>query len=69
LILYQTEDGETKVKVRLQDETVWLPQKFMAELFQTTPQNITTHLRNIFNEGELDEGATCKDFLLGGLAA
>jgi len=63
LILYQTPDGKTKVEVRLQDETVWLSQKQMAELFQTTPQNITIHLRNIFNEGELDEGATCKDFL------
>jgi hypothetical protein len=63
LILYQTQDGKTKVEVRLQDETVWLSQKLMAELFQTTPQNITTHLRNIFNEGELDEAATCKDFL------
>ena len=63
LILYQTEDGKTKVEVRLQDETVWLTQKLMAELFQTTPQNITIHLRNIFNEGELDEGATCKDLL------
>jgi hypothetical protein len=63
LILYQTEDGITRIEVRLQDETVWLTQKLMAELFQTTPQNITIHLRNIFNEGELDEGATCKNFL------
>jgi hypothetical protein len=63
LILYQTEDGKTRIEVRLQNETVWLTQKLMAELFQTTPQNITTHLRNIFNEGELDEGTTCKDFL------
>ncbi|MDZ4165507.1 MAG: virulence RhuM family protein [Smithellaceae bacterium] len=63
LIMYQTKDGKTKVEVRLEDETVWLTQKLMAELFQTTPQNITIHLRNIFNEGELDEGATCKDLL------
>src|SRR3990172_521427 len=64
LILYQTGNGKTKIEVRLQDETVWLTQKLMAELFQTTPQNITIHLRNIFSEGELlDEGATCKDFL------
>ncbi len=63
LILYQTEDGKTKVEVRLQDETVWLTQKLMAELFQTTPQNITIHLKNIFNEGELDERATCKYLL------
>ena len=63
LILYQTEEGKTRIEVRLQDESVWLTQKLMAELFQTTPQNITIHLRNIFIEGELDEGATCKDFL------
>jgi hypothetical protein len=63
IIIYQTENGETKLDVRFQDETVWLTQKLMAELFQTTPQNITIHLKNIFNEGELEENATCKDFL------
>lgn len=63
IILYQTEDGITKIDVRLENETVWLTQKLMAELFQTTPQNITIHLRNIFEEGELDEDSTCKDFL------
>ena len=63
IILYQTEDGITKIDVRLEEETVWLTQKLMAELFQTTPQNITIHLKNIFEEGELDEISTCKDFL------
>lgn len=63
LLIYQTEDGKTKLDVRLEDETVWLSQKMMAELFQTTPQNITIHLKNIFDEGELQEVATCKDFL------
>jgi hypothetical protein len=63
IIFYQTENGETKLDVRFQDETVWLTQKLMAELFQTTPQNITIHLKNIFEEGELEEEATCKDFL------
>src|SRR3989337_3927756 len=63
LILYQTEDGKIRIEVRLQDESVWLTQKLMAELFQTTPQNITIHLKNIFEEGELSEAATCKDFL------
>jgi hypothetical protein len=63
IIIYQTESGETKLDVRFQDETVWLTQKLMAELFQTTSQNITIHLKNIFEEGELDEKATCKDFL------
>jgi hypothetical protein len=63
IIIYQTENGETKLDVRLENETVWLTQKLMAELFQTTPQNITIHLKNIFDEGELSETATCKDFL------
>ena len=63
ILIYQTENGETKLDVRFQDETVWLTQKLMAELFQTTPQNITIHLRNIFEEGELEENPTCKDFL------
>ncbi len=63
IIIYQTEDGKTKLDVRLENETVWLTQKLMAELFQTTPQNITIHLKNIYEEGELSEEATCKDFL------
>ena len=63
IIIYATEKGETKLEVRLENETVWLTQKLMAELFQTTPQNITIHLKNIFEEGELSETATCKDFL------
>ena len=63
IIIYQAEDGKTKLDVRLENETVWLTQKLMAELFQTTSQNITIHLKNIFEEGELDETATCKDFL------
>ncbi|HOQ43195.1 MAG TPA: virulence RhuM family protein [Smithellaceae bacterium] len=63
LLIYQTEDGRTRIQVRLEHETVWLTQADMAQLFQTTPQNITLHLKNIFQEGELDERATCKDFL------
>jgi hypothetical protein len=63
IIIYQTEDGHTRIQVRLEDETVWLTQADMARLFQTTPQNITLHLKNIFQEGELDEAATCKVFL------
>ena len=63
IIIYQTENGQTKIDVKLENETVWLTQKLMAELFQTTPQNITIHLKNIFEEGELQENATCKDFL------
>ena len=63
MIIYQTEDGKTKLEVRLENETVWLTQKLMAELFQTTSQNITIHLKNIYEEAELEESATCKDFL------
>jgi hypothetical protein len=63
IIIYQNTEGNIKVDVRLEQETVWLTQKLMAELFQTTPQNITIHLKNIFDDGELSETATCKDFL------
>ncbi|QCQ22119.1 virulence RhuM family protein [Desulfoglaeba alkanexedens] len=63
ILIYQTEDGRTRIQVRMEDETVWLTQADMAQLFQTTSQNITLHLKNIYQEGELDESATCKDFL------
>ncbi len=63
IIIYQSPQGDMKIDVRLQDETVWLSQRQIAELFQTTPQNITLHLKNIYEEGELQEDATCKDFL------
>ena len=63
LLVYQGSDGSVKLEVRLEDETVWLTQKLMAELFRVKPQNITIHLKNIYEEGELDEQATCKDFL------
>jgi hypothetical protein len=63
ILFYQTEDGRGRIEVRLEDETVWLTQATMAELFRTTPQNITLHLKNIYGEGELNEAATCKDFL------
>lgn len=63
LILYQTEDGQTRVQCRFEDETIWLTQAQMAELFQTTPQNVTLHLKSIFTEGELSERATCKEYL------
>jgi hypothetical protein len=64
LILYQTEDGQTKVEVRLQDETVWLSQKLMAELFQTSVPNINMHIGHIFEEGELAADSVIKDFLI-----
>ena len=63
IVIYQTEDGQTQIDVRLENETVWLTQAQMAELFQKTPQNITMHIRNAYAEGELEEKATCKEFL------
>jgi hypothetical protein len=63
IILYQNTDGSIKLNVRLEDDTVWLTQADMAELFQVKPQNITLHLKNIFAEGELAQESTCKEFL------
>ncbi len=62
-IVYISEKGKTKIDVRFQDETVWLTQKELANMFQTTRENVTLHINNIFNENELDEISTCKDFL------
>ena len=62
-LLYQTEDGQVRLDVHLQDETVWLTQLLMAELFQTTQQNISQHIRNVFEEGELTPEATHQKFL------
>lgn len=63
ILFYQTEEDDTKVEVRIEKDTVWMTQASLAELYGTTPQNITMHLRNIFEEGELDEASTCKDYL------
>jgi hypothetical protein len=62
IIFYQTEDGEAKLEVRLEGETVWLTQQQLATLLQTTKQNIGQHLRHIFDEGELDEASVVKKF-------
>ncbi|MDO9054160.1 MAG: RhuM family protein [Gallionella sp.] len=62
-LLYQTEDGSSRIQCRFEGETIWLTQAQLAELFQTTPQNITLHLKAVFAEGELNEMATCKDYL------
>lgn len=62
IIMYQTEDGLTKIDVTIENETVWLNQAQMAELFQTTKQNISYHINNCFKEGELEEKAVVKDF-------
>jgi hypothetical protein len=63
VVVYKTEDGRNQVLVRLEDENVWLTQAMMAELFQSTPQNITTHIRAIYEDMELSEEATCKQYL------
>ena len=62
IILYQTEDGGTKIDVRFEGETVWLTQQQMAELFQSSRSNIVEHIQHIYEEGELDEAATCRKF-------
>lgn len=64
IIIYQTEGGKTRLEVRLQDESVWLTQQLMAELFQTSVQNISSHISNIYDEGELTNEATFKKFLI-----
>ena len=61
IIIYNTEDGETKIEVRMKDETVWLSQKQMAELFDCSVDNIGLHLKNIYSEGELAEISTSED--------
>ena len=63
IILYQP-DNSIRLEVRMQEETVWLTQAQMAALFETTRNNITLHIKNIFKEEELDEASVCKDFLL-----
>lgn len=63
LIVYQSSDGQVKLDVRLQDETAWLTQPLMAELFQTTQQNISQHIQNIYEERELERESTHKKFL------
>ena len=62
-LLYQNESGKIKIDVWLENETLWLTQQQMADLFQVKVQNITMHLNNIYAEGELEEVATCKEFL------
>ena len=62
ILLYQTEDGQTRLEVRLQDETVWLTQKRMAELFQKNVRTINEHIRNIFAEGELVQESVVRKF-------
>lgn len=62
-LLYQTEDGQTRIEVRMAEDTIWLSHKAMANLFQTTKQNVSLHLQNIYEEGELRPEATVKQYL------
>ena len=62
VIIYQSEDGATKINVNLQDETVWLSQQQLVELYHTSRTNVVEHIRNIYNEGELEENQTCRNF-------
>ncbi len=64
MLIYQTEDGRLKVEARLDNETLWLTQQQMAELFQTSRQNISLHLQNVFEENELVEISVIKDYLI-----
>ncbi|MCE9594794.1 MAG: virulence RhuM family protein [Planctomycetes bacterium] len=64
IVVYETPDGEARVQVRLAQETVWLTQRQMAELFDTTSENVVMHLKNVFADGELEEEATAKEFLV-----
>jgi len=62
LIMYRSEDGAIKIDVRMEDETVWLSQAQMVELFQSSKPNISEHIKNIFVEGELIEGSVVRNF-------
>ncbi len=62
IIIYQADDGQTNINVKMQDETVWLTQQQMAELYQTSRTNVVEHIKHIYDEGELDEESTCRNF-------
>jgi hypothetical protein len=62
-MIYRTEDGHTKIDVRIEEDTVWLSQTQMTELFQTTKQNVSLHINNVFVDGELDRNSTVKEYL------
>ena len=62
ILIYQTEDGQTKIDVKLEDETVWLTQAQLCELYQTSKSNISEHIKHIFEEGELEENAVVRKF-------
>ena len=62
IIIYQTEDGQTRIEVKMEDETIWLTQAQLVELYQSSRSNIVEHIKHIYEEGELDEISTCRKF-------
>ena len=61
ILIYQSEDGRTHIDVRMEQETVWLTQQQMAELFQTSRTNVVEHIQHIYEDGELSQEATCRN--------
>ncbi len=64
VLIYRTADGETRLDVRLENDSVWLTQAQMVELFNSTKQNVNLHINNLFKEGELEREATVKEYLI-----
>ena len=64
ILLYTSPDGEVQLDIRMQQDTMWMTQQMMAELFQTTVPNINVHIKNIYKEAELQEEGTIKEFLI-----
>ena len=62
IVIYQTEDGLTKIEVRLENDSVWLSQQQMADLYQTSRTNVVEHIKHIYEEQELDIDSTCRNF-------
>lgn len=62
ILIYQTDDGHTKIDVKFEDETVWLTQAQLCELYQTSKSNISEHIKHIFEEGELEENSVVRKF-------
>lgn len=62
IIIYQTEDGQTRIEVRMEEETVWLSQQQLSDLYQTSRTNVVEHIKHIYEERELDEISTCRKF-------
>ncbi len=63
ILFYQSEDGRSRIEVRLEEGTVWLTQMLIADLYQTTKQNVSLHIGNIYDDGELNPAATVKKYL------